>query len=572
MTTQRQSDQRSFSMKWIGRGGVSLLIPLAALWLLHPAQAADMTPEQIYAASAPAVVLVAGASGSQRMLGAGSIIRADGLVLTNAHVVIDHDTGSPHQQVWIFLKPDRLTGDFDTDLKQRFEASVHAFDRDLDLALVKIMQPPSPLPVLNLGDSDAVNIGAKVVAIGHPEMGGLWSLTTGVISAHLANFGEVSGRHVFQTEASMNRGNSGGPLINGDGHQVGVNTSVARMAEDGFTITDVNFSLKSNVARNWLAKEGVTVKYAQVASMPEGLTPPTESIPSLEEAKGSGKQQGAGVAGPGKSGKIEQGEKSAGLPPPRPYNLDQLAGGLDLAERDLESLAEEMRGKIRAKREREAQESGGRSSDMTMRHPGTSSATARVQPSVPVTRPTPRTPEVARVGEPPEEQLDCTVYETKSVHLSLGFKFGNFLLNVGPEVGFSHRSGVAWNKVVHGTIARYVELCNRYNAGMVNKAEYEARLHEIERLYKEAQELEAKLFDATRQRSRSASSELDRELGRLHSTMSPNQTELEESVEGLARRIEQLQPIGRPLKPKKPCPLPDMLGAPGAKPDPDQKC
>jgi len=179
---------------------------------------------------------------------------------------------------------------------------------------------------------------------------------------------------------------------------------------------------------------------------------------------------------------------------------------------------------------------------------------------------------VARVGEPPEEQLDCTVYETKSVGLTVGFKAGNFLFSVGPEVGVTYQSGVAWNKVVHGTIARYVELCNRYNAGMVNKAEYEVRLHEIERLYKEAQELEAKLFDATRQRSRSASSELDRELGRLHSTMSPNQTELEESVEGLARRIEQLQPIGRPLKPKKPCPLPDMLGAPGAKPDPEQKC
>ena len=124
MTTQWQPDQRRFSMKWIRKGGISLLIPLAALWSLHPAQAADMTPEQNYASSAPAVVLVAGASGSKRMLGAGSIIRADGLVLTNAHVVLDHDTRSPHQQVWIFLKPDRLTGDFNTDLKQRFEASV----------------------------------------------------------------------------------------------------------------------------------------------------------------------------------------------------------------------------------------------------------------------------------------------------------------------------------------------------------------------------------------------------------------------------------------------------------------
>ena len=91
------------------------------------------------------------------------------------------------------------------------------------------------------------------------------------------------------------------------------------------------------------------------------------------------------------------------------------------------------------------------------------------------------------------------------------------------------------------------------------------RLGKIERLYKEAQELEAKLFAATRQRSRSGFDELDRELGRMHPTTSPKEAELENKVERLAKRIEQIQPIGKPLKPQKPCPLPDMLGAPGMK-------
>ena len=177
-----------------------------------------------------------------------------------------------------------------------------------------------------------------------------------------------------------------------------------------------------------------------------------------------------------------------------------------------------------------------------------------------------------RVGEPPENELDCTVYETQSIGFSVGLKAGSFLFGVGPEVGVTYRTGVVWDKVVHGTIARYVELCNRYNTGMVTKAEYETRLGEIERLYKEALELEAKLLDATRQRSRSGFDELDREIGSRHTRETADDAELESKVEGLARRIQQLEPIGRPLKPKKPCPPPDMLGAPGAKPDPKEGC
>lgn len=171
----------------------------------------------------------------------------------------------------------------------------------------------------------------------------------------------------------------------------------------------------------------------------------------------------------------------------------------------------------------------------------------------------------------PDVKLDCSVYETKETNLGVAFKIGQFIFKVGPEVTFNHRSGVAWDKVVHGTIARYVELCSRYNAGLVNKAEYEARLKEIEDLYKETKEMEAKLYAATRQRAKDAGVELDMQLGRKPHP-SASDINLESSVERMAKHVEDLEPIGRPLKPAPPCPAPDMLGAPGVQTEADRRC
>ena len=227
MTAEKQHMQlqgRPVRKQGMARIMVKLLITVVVLWP-HWGYAADLTHEQLYAATAPGVVFVYGSSGKKGMVGSGSIVRSDGLVLTNAHVVLEQKTGSPHDHLWVALKPDRVTGNFDEDLRNRFPAEVQAFNRDLDLALLKVTKPLPAVTVLQLGDSDQVNIGARAVAIGHPEQGGLWTLTTGVISAVRANYGEVPGKHMFQTEASMNRGNSGGPLIDQEGRQVGVNSS-----------------------------------------------------------------------------------------------------------------------------------------------------------------------------------------------------------------------------------------------------------------------------------------------------------------------------------------------------------
>ena len=491
---------------------VTLLISGVVLWP-HWGYATDLTHEELYAVTAPGVVFVYGSSGREGMVGSGSIVRADGLVLTNAHVVLEQETGSPHDHIWVALKPDRVSGNFDEDLKNRFPAEVQAFNRDLDLALLKVTKPLPAVTVLPLGDSDQVNIGTEVVAIGHPEQGGLWTLTTGVVSAFQENHEEVRGKHMFQTEASMNRGNSGGPLINRQGHQVGVNSAIARRAKDGLTITDVNFSLKSNVALEWMAKEGVTFEKMQ------------ERRPSDENVDGIVTTDEPPKAAPA-------------LPPQRPYQFHQIDRWMARTTQDLEDMAHAMRGHIREKRDRDVRDATEQARTAAPSRPGTMRAPFADDSTRTETRRPARGQDVERAGEPPEYELDCGVYETQTLDLTFGLKAGNFLFNVGPEMGVTSRSGVAWNKVVQGTIARYVELCNRYNAGMVTKAEYEVRLEQIEALYREAQQLQVQLMAAARQRARSAFDELEREIGKMQESPSTRTTELENKVENLAEQIE----------------------------------
>ena len=192
----------------------------------------------------------------------------------------------------VYLKPAKVTGDNAADLKQRYQVTVKAYSppTELDLALLQIEGPPANLPVVQFGDPDDVNIGDPVVAVGHPEQGGLWTLTTGTISTVLQNFDRIKGKHVFQTEASFNRGNSGGPLFDEFGNMVGINTMIARKAADGLAITAVNFSLKSSVAVTWLKQQQMTLAYAprQPAAGGGGEQYAMTAQPKANEGKGGG--------------------------------------------------------------------------------------------------------------------------------------------------------------------------------------------------------------------------------------------------------------------------------------------
>ena len=156
-------------------------------------------------------------------LGTGFIIRSDGLILTNNHVVRGADT------ITVRLSDDR-----------EFRAKVVGADRDTDLALIKI-RAPGVLPYAKLGDSSTLQIGERVVAIGNP-FGLRHTVTAGIVSAkgrrHISPGGMRSPYWNFiQTDAAINPGNSGGPLINMKGEVIGVNSAIdSRGAGIGFAI------------------------------------------------------------------------------------------------------------------------------------------------------------------------------------------------------------------------------------------------------------------------------------------------------------------------------------------------
>jgi serine protease Do len=233
-----------------------------------------LSAKEIYQKDAPSVVLIlAGRPTGQGELGTGSVIDAAGRVLTNAHVVVDDKTGQPYPSIKVYLKPAKITGDPKEDLANPIAATVARYDRALDLAVLELARNPR-VPALTLGDDAGVETGDSVVAIGHPEQGGLWTLTQGVVSTVLKDLGGVPGKDAFQTDASINRGNSGGPLIDRAGVIIGINTSMARKAADGLTITSVNFSIKSSVARRWLNGESRPSDVAVVSAPADTLAAP----------------------------------------------------------------------------------------------------------------------------------------------------------------------------------------------------------------------------------------------------------------------------------------------------------
>lgn len=264
-------------MRWIA-------FLLMALVGVEDVSASDLNPGAVFQATAPAVVLVTAfeTGNDMRAIGTGSLVRKDGLVLTNAHVIFNRKSKRPFHNLRVILKPEKLTGDIRKDTARKVQAELIVYSSKLDLAILKVMngKRDGAFPTLNFGDSGDVSVGDPVVAIGHPQAGGLWTLTTGTISSHLKDFEGIQGKDVFQTEASINRGNSGGPLLDSGGRIIGINTSIARQAKDGLAITDINFSIKSRVAVAWLKENNLDFNFSRKNS--HGLVSPVVIIPEPE--------------------------------------------------------------------------------------------------------------------------------------------------------------------------------------------------------------------------------------------------------------------------------------------------
>lgn len=239
---------------------------------------------EVYKSTSPAVLLIVSSSGGGggSTVGAGSVISKDGLVITNAHVVVNARTRRPYAKVSAYTRPQEVTGDFQSDLKHRHKVRVLDYDKDLDLALLKVEGVGESTGIIYFADPKGIMVGEEVVAIGHPEQGGLWSLTYGRISGQMANQGKVRGKNVYQTDTSVNRGNSGGPLLDKRGYMVGVNTNIARRGSGDLAITGVNFALKSSVVTKWLKKrQGLNIAYG---SAPLGGVPMVASVDTSPKA------------------------------------------------------------------------------------------------------------------------------------------------------------------------------------------------------------------------------------------------------------------------------------------------
>jgi serine protease Do len=167
---------------------------------------------------------------SQQSLGSGLIIASDGFILTNHHVIEDS------KRVIVKLPSD------DTE----YPAKVIGTDPLLDIALVKI--DAKHLPAASLGDSDQLEIGEWVIAIGNPF--GLDStVTAGIVSAKERRIGESPYESFIQTDAKINPGNSGGPLVNMRGEVVGINSTI--FSETGESM-GIGFAIPINMIKEIL--------------------------------------------------------------------------------------------------------------------------------------------------------------------------------------------------------------------------------------------------------------------------------------------------------------------------------
>ena len=262
------------------RGAFALILFTFAL-CMAAAPAAAFSAAKVYRDAANSVVLIFGfedtGAGSS---GTGSVLTRDGLVLTNDHVISKADSDRLYSNLVVYFKPSPISGDNQKDLTKPYLVDVVARDKVLDLALLRVKNPPADLRPLPVGDSEEVDIGEDVAAIGHPGGGGLWTLTTGTVSSKRRD----QSRDIFQTDTAINPGNSGGPLLDEHARLVGVNTFVRRVNEQGLPLEGLNYSLRSSVVLAWVNRQGVR-RVSSVSRASAGGTGPVPTpVPRSEPA------------------------------------------------------------------------------------------------------------------------------------------------------------------------------------------------------------------------------------------------------------------------------------------------
>ncbi|HEY4450312.1 MAG TPA: trypsin-like peptidase domain-containing protein [Solirubrobacteraceae bacterium] len=225
-----------------------------------------LTPRQVYERDAPGVVAIrasssssprstqgeggeggeAGESGSQRTdTGTGIVLTSGGLIVTNEHVVEGARS---------------ITVSLDGQHGRTRTATVVAADRSSDLALLRIDPSGLTLHPLTLADSATVGVGESAYAIGNP-FGLNWTLTTGIVSAIGRQIKAPDGTaidNVIQTDAALNPGNSGGPLLNSHGAVIAINSQIVSSSAGagGGSSSGVGFAIASDTIERFVAPLG----------------------------------------------------------------------------------------------------------------------------------------------------------------------------------------------------------------------------------------------------------------------------------------------------------------------------
>ena len=201
----------------------------------------DTTISQIYEKMSPAIVLIEADVKEGISIGTGCIIDPKGIILTSSHVV----TEAPSIQVTI------STGEV-------FKGEIlSVMGKDNDLALIKI-NAKKPLPVIELGDSEKVKVGQKVLAIGNP-FGFNGTLTTGIVSRIDYT------KNKIQTDAAINPGNSGGPIINIHGEVIGISQSIYN-PDNNISNIGIGFAVPINEAKNFIKLSMSNSKISKTAN------------------------------------------------------------------------------------------------------------------------------------------------------------------------------------------------------------------------------------------------------------------------------------------------------------------
>ncbi len=249
----------TFCKSHSGGARIALLGVLSAVAPLASGQV-SLTTAQVAKRVSPSVVVIHGKTDSGDVLGSGFIVSKDGKVVTNLHVIRDMKTASV-----------QLAGGevFDS-------VSVRAVDERRDLAVVQIAG--FDLHALELGNSDALVVGEPLVIVGSPR--GLEGTVTAGILSSVRDSGE--GFKVLQTDAAVNPGNSGGPLVNSKGQVVGV-VSFKLLAAEG-----LNFAIPANYVRGLLSDlhEPTTLDQMRGSLSANSATHDQNGGPSLKETLG----------------------------------------------------------------------------------------------------------------------------------------------------------------------------------------------------------------------------------------------------------------------------------------------